>query len=85
MHTLPSSVRETSRNVLKGTLPAPLDDNGRESVATEDGSVRLVQHTKETELRTTTIPVPEATAERIKRGGEMPYPEAFAGSSQGQP
>jgi hypothetical protein len=67
---------QASRNVLKGTVPAILDDNGQESTALpDDGVVQIQQRTKETELRTTTIPISEVTAERIKRAGEMPLPQ----------
>jgi hypothetical protein len=66
---------QASRNLLKGTTPLTLADNGQEMLPAEQAVARASYPPKATELRTTTIPVPDTTAERIKRAGEMPYPQ----------
>jgi len=65
---------QASRNLLAGTIPAALADNGQEMTPSQQAAVRPAPQARRTELRTTTIPVPEVTAERIRRGGEMPFP-----------
>lgn len=61
---------QASRNVLKGTQPL-MSERAEEEV--HDGVVRVGHQTKQTELRTTTIPVNETIAERMLRAGEQQY------------
>lgn len=57
---------QASRNVMKGTTSGD-EEHGSASIGEDDGVVRLDSRSKQTELRTTTIPISETTAERIMR------------------